>query len=263
MLGAAAVGAAANAAPPPEPPDAEDPGASTRLVPIPPGCPQPVQPDLAFVGEVIDKDGYIDRGAVRFRLAQLRAGSAVPHATDGIIDVRYGPDSKYLEIGEEYLVSAAIDPDIGRLASTVSPEAPLFGGNDVIGVDDTAIECPELENAVVTLHVDGSSIESGVLTPLFRDSRVLLATIGVPAAVVGVVLIALVVLRWASRWFMGGVFALGRAATTPTVDHRAARVRRHGTSGDAADATADPRQVRVRRHGAGSERASASSAPGR
>jgi hypothetical protein len=188
-----------------------------------------VEADVAFVGVVVDKDGYIERGTVRYRIEQVRAGSTASYAVDDLIDVRYGPDSKYLEVGEEYLVSAAVDPEIGRLASTVAPDAPLFGGNDVIGLDDTAEECPEIETTIVTLHVDGTSVDSSVLSPMFDDGRVLLATIGVPAAIAGLTLVALVILRALWRWMMGGIFALGRAAVTPTPDQKAVRVRRHGT----------------------------------
>ena len=222
-----ALAVAAPAAAVPEPDEPAQPG---RLIPIPPGCPEPDDVDVVFVGEVVDKDGFIDRGAVRYQILQIRAGSAASFAVDGRIDVRYGPDSKYLDVGERYLVSAAVEPDLGRLASTVAPAAPLFGGNDVIGVDDTDEECPEIETTVVTLHTDGTSVDSSVLSPMFDDGRVLLATIGVPAAVAGVVLVALVLLRSVWRWGMGGIFALGRAAVTPTPDQKAVRVRRHGTA---------------------------------
>jgi hypothetical protein len=66
-----------------------------------------------------------------------------------------------------------------------------------------------------------------VLKPIFEDRRVLLATIGVPLAIVFAVLVGLVLLRIGWRWAMTGVFALGRAAVTPTPDERATRVREH------------------------------------
>lgn len=217
---------AAGATPPvPEPDEPADP---SRLVPIPAGCPEPDEADVVFVGEVVDKDGYIERGTVRFELVQLRAGSPASFSVDGLIDVRYGPDSKYLDIGEEYLVSAAVESEVGRLSSTVAPESPRFGGNDVIGLDDTAEKCPEIEATIVTLHLDGTSVDSSVMSPMFEDGRVLLATIGVPAAIAALTLVALGILRAMWRWMVGGVFALGRAAVTPVPDQKAVRVRRHG-----------------------------------
>lgn len=197
------------------------------LVPIPLGCPVPQKADVAFVGTVVDKDGFIAKGTVRFTIEQIRAGSARGYSLGSLIDVRYGPDSQYLEIGETYLVAAAIDPEIGALASKVSPSTPLFGGDAVVGLEDTETECPDIDDPVMTLHPDGTSVDSGLLKPLLEDKRLLLAVIGVPAAVVGVVLVGLVLLRRLLSVGFQGVFALGRKAVTPTSDHRAARVRAH------------------------------------
>jgi len=206
------------------------------LVPVPPGCPSPDPADVAFVGEVVDKDGFIERGTVRFEIVQVRAGDATPYSAQGLIDVRYGPDSKYLDIGEEYFVGAAVDPSTGQLASRLEADPLLFGGDAVIGVDDNELECPELDDPVQTLNVDGTEVETGLLSPLFEDRRLLLATIGVPAAIVGLVLVGLVLLRKLLDLGLAGVFHLGRVAVTPTSDHRAARVREH--------APADPSRER-------------------
>ena len=229
-LGGLVVGAPA-AAIPPEPevprPEAAEPPPSGGLIPVPAGCPSFPPADVAFVGTVLDKDEFIEKGTVRYQIDQLRAGDPSPFAVRDVIDVRYGPDSQYLDIGETYLVSASVDPTIGALASKIAPEALLFGGDAVVGLEDTEVECPDLDDPVMTINVDGTSIESGLLTPLFADRRLLLATIAVPAAVVAVVLLGLVRLRRAATVSMRGVFALGRAAVTPSPDHRAARVRRH------------------------------------
>ena len=73
-----------------------------------------------------------------------------------------------------------------------------------------------------------SLLESGVFSPLFDARATVLATIAIPTAVAVGVLLALGMLRVVWRWAMKGVFELGRAAVTPTTDHRAIRVRRHG-----------------------------------
>ncbi len=220
LAGGAAGGALA------APPD--DGVADRNLVPVPPGCPVPDPAAVAFVGEVVDKDGFIEKGTVRFQIVQIRAGDASPYSAEGLIDVRFGPDSKYLDIGEQYFVAAAIDPSIGQLASRIEAEKPLFGGDAVIGIDDTAVECPVLDDPVQTLDVDGTQIETGLFEPMFEDRRLLLATIGVPAAIAGLALVALVLLRRLLDLGMAGVFRLGRAAVTPTRDVRASRVREHG-----------------------------------
>lgn len=210
---------------PPEPPAAE--GAEDSLIPVPPGCPVPVPADVAFVGTVLDKDGLIEKGTVRYQIDQIKAGDATPFSVRGVIDIRYGPDSKYLDIGEQYLVGASVDPSIGVLASKVSPDTPLFGGDAVIGLEDTAVECPTLDDPTITLNVDGSAVDSGLLTPLFADRTLLLATIGVPAAVVGLALVGLVLLRRLLELGFRGIFALGRQAVSAKPDHKVVRVRNH------------------------------------
>ncbi len=217
---------AAAAAPDDSAPDDSVPEEDTsRLVPIPVGCPMPVETDVVFTGTVVGKD-HVDE-FVRFEIDQLRAGSSSEWAVDGLIDVRYGDDFRFLAEGDQYLVGAAFDNDYGRLGSKVRPAEPLFGGNDVIGLDDTSVECPEIEDAVMTMHLDGSPVDSGVLSLMVEDRRLLAATILVPAAITIAVLIGLVLLR--RLWGLGlqGIFALGRTAVTPEADQKAVRVRRH------------------------------------
>lgn len=210
------------------PPPPLDPSpASSSLIPVPAGCTVPEPADVAFVGTVLDKDGFIEKGTVRFRIDQIRAGDASPFSVDGMIDVRYGPDSNFLDIGTQYLVGASVDPVIGVMASKVTPETPLFGGDAVIGLEDTDVDCPVLDDPVQTLDLDGTAVESGLLSPMLEDRRLLLATIGVPAAIAGAALIALVMLRRLIEVGFRGIFALGREAVTERPDHRARRVRSH------------------------------------
>ncbi len=164
---------------------------------------------------------------VRFRIDQLRAGSAAPWAIDGLIDVRYGNDYRFLVEGDQYLIGAGSDPVYGVLSSTVRPAEPTFGGNDVVGVDDIAVTCPRLDDPVRTVNLDGTSVDSGVLSLMTGDRRLLLATLAVPTAIVFAALLALVILKMFGRLAFQGVWQLGRAAVTPVADHRAVRVRTH------------------------------------
>jgi len=195
---------------------------------------------VAFVGTMIGKDDVTQ--VVRFRIDQLRAGSASPWAIDGLIDIRYGDDYRFLDTGEQYLVGARFDPVYGSLSSTVRPPEPTFGGNDVIGVDDVSIICPTIDDPVRTLNVDGTSVNSGVLSLLTEDRRLLLATLAVPAALVFAALLALVVLKMFGRLAMSGVWQLGRAAVTPVPDHRVVRVRSHRAV-DSVDVTPESSDV--------------------
>ena len=180
---------------------------------------------LAFVGTATGKDDIAQ--VVRFRIDQLRAGSASDWAVDGLIDIRFGDDYRFLDIGEQYLVGAGFDREYAALSSNVRPPEPSFGGNDVVGVDDSAVECPRVDDPVRTLLVDGTDVDSGVMSLLFDDRRVLLATIAVPAAIAFVALVVLVLFRMFVGLATKGVFQLGRAAVTPVPDHRAVRVRHH------------------------------------
>ena len=80
------------------------------LIPVPPGCDQPVEPHTVFLGTVIEKDYR----TVRFRIDQVRAGSPQPFADNKQIDVRYGIDAQYLDEDEQYLVGVLVDPVLRR-----------------------------------------------------------------------------------------------------------------------------------------------------
>ena len=195
------------------------------LIPVPVGCPVPEPAAAVFTGTMIGKDDVTQ--VVRFRIDQLRAGSTDPWAVNGLIDVRYGEDYRFLVKGDQYLIGAGLDPVYGVMSSTVRPPEPTFGGNDVVGVDDLAVDCPALDDPVRTLQVDGTSVDSGVLSLMTEDRRLLLATLAVPTMIFFALLLGLVVLRLFGGLAFRGVFQLGRAAVTPVPDHRAVRVRSH------------------------------------
>lgn len=197
LLGVAALAgpAAASAAPPTSDPPAEDElsgdggtvsGGDTGdtvpvtlpVVPVPVGCTAPTQPYLVFVGEVVDRDVR----TIRYRIESIRYGRTDPFAGGDRIDVRYGLDAQYLDDGEEYLVSAVVDPDLGVLVSRVTEPVEDFGGDEVIGVSESDVNCPDFEDPMRTLHLDGTAVDGGVLDPLFDARLRLLGAILVPAA---------------------------------------------------------------------------------
>jgi hypothetical protein len=169
--------------------------ATTSTVPppstLPPGCILPPPAAAVFVGRVEAKDVR----TARFAVAQVRAGTLGGFQVAGMVDVDYGDDVRYLEIGERYLVGVKFDGDTGRLVSKVRAPAPLFGGNQVVGIDDADTACPEVEDPVQTLHLDGSTIDTGVLSPLFEERRDLLAAVALPALWAFAVLVALAALK--------------------------------------------------------------------
>jgi hypothetical protein len=170
-----------------QPPEA----ASTRLISVPTGCAAPEPERAVFVGTVT----VTDTATARFQVLQLLSGSTTGFEVGGLIDVRYGDDVRFLEEGTSYIVGAGLDDEAGVLYSNVRPPAPLYGGSDVAGINESDVDCPQVEDPVRTLTTDATSVESGVITPLSRSKGDLLRAILEPLAVAFVVLLGLVALK--------------------------------------------------------------------
>jgi hypothetical protein len=141
----------------------------------------------------------------RFAVQQVRAGTLDGYAVDTIVDIRYDDDIRFLHPGEQYLVGAVPDPQLGVLRSKVRVPAPLFGGDAVIGVNDTDLHCPRVEDAVKTLLVDGRGVDTGVLAPLNTAKKSLLKAVVRPFGVAFAILLVLASIKLL-------VFAMVRAA---------------------------------------------------
>ncbi len=180
---------------------------AVSLVPVPVGCEAPPEPHVVFIGTVVDQDYR----TTRFEIDTVRAGNPRPFAArrdvlgPDLIDVRYGNDSQFLNDDERYLVSAWVDPDVGLLASRVRPPILNFGGDEVIGVSETDIDCPELEDPIITLHIDGTTVDTSVAGSLFDDKMRLAATILVPFGVAFGVLFLLAMFRVSVTGVVRGV----------------------------------------------------------
>jgi hypothetical protein len=162
------------------------------LVPVPEGCAEPDLPDVVFLGTLDASDFRTGR----FHVDQVRAGDMERYSYGDVVDVRLGIDTKYLEVGKQYLVGASLDSQTAMLTSKIRASEPLFGGDEVIGAAETDVECPVLEDPVRTLLPDGSSVDSGVLTPLGEAKRDLLRAVLLPLGVALAAVFALVALRW-------------------------------------------------------------------
>jgi hypothetical protein len=201
---ATATGAAAGGTPDPVPlpslPAIEQPNApSARLVPVPSGCAAPAQEQVVFEGSLV----VHDVATARFRIRAVRAGSPAGFAVDGLVDVRYGEDVRFLDTGSSYVVGAAVDPARGVLFSSVREPAPLFSGPDVVAAGVSDVRCPVVEDPVRTLRLDGRPVESGVLAPLRSSGRQVARAVLGPIVVAFAVLVALAGLKLL-------VFAVGR-----------------------------------------------------
>ena len=186
--------------------EGEQPPVTLPLVPVPVGCTAPPLPHIVFVGKVVDRDFR----SVRFEIQQIRAGQAAPFASGNEIDVRYGLDAQYLHDGERYLVSAPVDPDLGLLVSRVTPVVANFGGDEVIGVSESDVNCPAFENPLRTLHLDGTPLAADPLKP-FLDSRLrVLGALLVPIAVAVGVIFLLATFRLSIAGLYHSVVDVGR-----------------------------------------------------
>lgn len=158
---------------------------------IPQGCPSRPQASAVFIGELVE------RGPVTavFSVEQLRTGSLEGHQQGTRVEVRYGTDVKFLDVGTRYIVGVAPDPISGRLESSVRDSADVFGGAEIAGSNT---RCPEFEQAARTLTIDAQAVPAGVFTGFFDQPwRIALALV-VPPVIVVLALLAAVWVRRAS-----------------------------------------------------------------
>jgi hypothetical protein len=245
---------ATTVAPPPASTPAGAPGASgtpvaggvagsgrTWLVPVPVGCTVPNLPDVVFVGTLLDKGtpaGLPDttqNETARFRLDQARAGSLDKFTYNGIVDVRYGADTKDLDKGEQYLIGASVDPATGALSSTVREAEPAFGGDDVIAAAQQDLKCPTLVDPVRTLHTDGTPVDDSLIKPLLDAKGRMLRAILLPLMIVMGVVFALVAVRWMLTGAWRGASAVVHTSSQ-TREVRAAMRSRPNVNRDLEDA---------------------------
>ena len=192
------------------------PAAAGPLVQVPAGCVAPPPPQAVFEGSIVDAVTT----TARFRVERLLSGSLDGYEVGGLVDVRYADQTRFLTIGDRYLVGVAASSADGALVSTVREAAPLFGGDAVVGLNDSDVDCPQLPDPVRTLLPDGTPVDSGVLAPLKDHGASLASAVARPVVAALAVLLVLVIVKHL-------LFAFGRAlrdlGSAPTVDRR----RRH------------------------------------
>ena len=158
---------------------------------LPEGCALPPQALAVFVGTVVS----VDPANAVFSVKEIRAGSLEGYQENTTVNVRYGSDVKFLDVGTSYIVGVAPDPISSRLSSTVKDSADLFGGAEIAG---SQTRCPVFEEAARTLTIDGRSINAGLFSQLFSEPwRIALAFL-LPPLLVLVALFGVV-------WFRRGV----------------------------------------------------------
>jgi hypothetical protein len=211
--------------PPPSP--TPTPDGRRWLVAVPTGCESPPLPEVVFVGTLLEtgtpsgapQDSTFQTG--RFQVDQARAGAIERYAYNGVVDVRFGIDTKFLEQGEQYLIGAGFDPEAAALVSKVREPEPSFGGDEVIGAAESDVTCPVIEDPVRAMRVDGTSIDAGVISPLADAKRGIGRSLLLPLSVAFAVLFTLAALRWLITGVVKGAGAVVGTATL-TREKRAA-----------------------------------------
>ncbi len=176
------------------------PPAAGPLVVLPAECVVPALPVVVFEGTITDAVST----TARYSVSRVLAGSLSGFAVNGQVDVFYGDETRFLAIGGHYIVGAGQSAISGGLASAVREPAPLFGGDAVVGANDSDVDCVTVEDPVRTLLANGQPVDTGVLAPLRGSGRSLLSAILRPLAVAFGVLVALVLVKHL-------LFAIGRA----------------------------------------------------
>jgi hypothetical protein len=166
-----------------------DPVTQTTL---PAGCVAPRAATATFLGELISSDDLL----ATYRVVQVRGGSLGAYVNSGLISVRYADrETLFLEPGKIYLVGAGASELFTTLESKVRAEKELFGGDAVVGIDESDVPCPKFEDPIITLLPNGDFIDSGVLSLISSQPTQLLQVFLLPLFFVLVFLIGLVFIK--------------------------------------------------------------------
>ena len=142
---------------------------------MPAGCPNPPTASAVFFGTLGKKDfrtaqfTVVGDGARRFAGRPTRWATRCRCAT--------ATTSASSHAGTTYIVGVTPDPKIDMLTSKVRVPAPLFGGDAVAGADDSDVTCPTVEDPVITLTQQATSVDTGLFTPLHGAKRDLLMAV--------------------------------------------------------------------------------------
>lgn len=161
------------------------------LVAVPVGCEAPELPAVVFEGAVTQRDFR----TVRWEITEVRAGDPEAFTRGQLVDVRFGLDGQFLEVGARYVVAARRDRFLGVLVSRVAPPNEVFGGADVVGLAPAAPECPLVADPARTLNVDGSPIPTAIVSTLTADPGRLATAVLLPAGIAVLVLFVLALAR--------------------------------------------------------------------
>lgn len=188
---------------------ATDPSGRRWPLAVTEGCALPDLAAVVFVGTLLDSDFQ----TARYRIDQVRAGDLQPYAYGGLVDVRYGGDTRFLAEDTQYLIGANPLRNSTSLMSKVRVTEPLFAGDDVIGITEDEVNCPQLGDPVRTLDADGTSVDASVLGPMTGAKGDILRAFLIPLAVAVAIVFGLATVRWILTGVGKGVGAVVSTAS--------------------------------------------------
>ena len=121
---------------------------------------------------------------------------------------RIGTSTRF---GEQYLLDGSFGATPGQRSSFVAAAAN-FGGDEVIGVSESDVNCPAFESPLRTLHLDGTPVEASALEPFFASKVRILGAVAVPIAVAAAVIFLLATFRLSIAGLYHSVVDTGRRA---------------------------------------------------
>ena len=161
---------------------------------IPEGCFPQALPQVVFVGKATN----VSDESVSFAIQKTITGDASSYVTgDGTVEVQYGTDAKFVDEGTTYIVGAVTDPFLPILVSKLRATTTTLGAD--LGQTNTGDACPIFEDAVITLHENGTSVDTGVLRPLRENKLVVIAALILSVALAFGGLVAVVVMQRTRR----------------------------------------------------------------
>lgn len=184
---------------------------SLPLVEVPVGCEPWQVADIVFVGVVVARDAK----TVRFSDITVRSGDTTLISQGGTVDIRFGYDAQYMMEGETYLVGADQHPDLGILSSKLSQSPVDFAGDEIVGVSENDVECPEAEDPIMTLTVDGRPVDFSIIDPMLSERSSIAAALLVPFTIAVAVIFLLAMLRLSSQSLIASLRDLRRPRQRP------------------------------------------------
>ena len=82
----------------------------------------------------------------------------------------------------------------------------------MIGAAESDVNCPVIEDPVRTMHIDGTPIDAGVISPLADAEHRILRSVLLPLAIAVAVVFVLAAVRWLITGVFKGVGAVVRTA---------------------------------------------------